>query len=171
MERDGSADRLDRPTADAAEDSGVAIRRQRLALLARTETAALERIVEQLGVTSAIPSYRVLKRPENGLAMVQARAGGNGAPFNFGEMTVTRCVVSLEQDGLLGVGYVAGRDRRKAELVALFDALAQRPDWEPRLEAALFQPESRRQAAARAARLAQVSSTRVDFFTLVRGED
>ena len=171
MERDGSGGRQDRQAAEAAEDAGVTIRRRRLALLARVETAALAEAVEQLGATTAIPPYRLLKRPENGLAMVQARAGGGGAPFNFGEMTITRCVVSLEGDGILGVGYVAGRDRRKAELVALCDALSQRSDWEPRLEAVLFQPESRRQASFRATREAQVSSTRVDFFTLVRGED
>ena len=97
-------------------------------------------------------------------------AGGTGTAFNFGEMSITRCVVALE-NGVLGVGYVAGRDRRKAELVALFDALTQNDTWRARLEPLLLAPARERQAAERAARAAQVAATRVDFFTMVRGED
>src|SRR3546814_10337591 len=67
------------------------------------------------------PAYRRLKAPETGLAMIRARAGGVGQRFNFGEMTMTRCVVVLEGTGaqkeLMGVGYVQGRDARKAELI------------------------------------------------------
>ena len=42
-----------------------------------------------------------LRRPEKGLAMLRGRIGGEGAPFNIGEATVTRAAVQLE-DGIKG---------------------------------------------------------------------
>ncbi len=74
-----------------------------------------------------LPDYTVLRGPESGLVMVRGRAGGGGAPFNLGEMTVTRCTVRTES-GLVGHAYIAGRDERRAELAALADALMQDPD-------------------------------------------
>ena len=58
--------------------------------------------------------------------MARGRPGGDGAPFNLGEMTVTRCTVRLE-DGTVGHAYVAGRDMRQAELAAVLDAVLQGP--------------------------------------------
>jgi len=116
------------------------------------------------------PDYRVVRRPEVGLVMVRARAGGSGAPFNLGEMTVTRCTIDVPS-GIAGHGYVAGRDVRHAELAAVFDALLQDPLLTARLEETVIAPleasqhERRRQQAARSA------PTRVEFFTLVRGDD
>ena len=66
--------------------------------------------------------YRVLRGPEAGLAMVRGRAGGGGAPFHLGEMTVTRCSVRTEA-GFVGHAYIAGRSERAAQLAALADAL------------------------------------------------
>ncbi len=68
-----------------------------------------------------------MRGPEGGLVMVRGRAGGGGAPFNLGEMTVTRCTVRLGS-GLVGHAYVAGREPRRAELAALVDALMQDPE-------------------------------------------
>ncbi len=56
--------------------------------------------------------------------MLRGRIGGDGAPFNVGEATVTRAAVQLAS-GETGFGYVLGRDREKARLVALCDALWQ----------------------------------------------
>ncbi|WP_374302807.1 phosphonate C-P lyase system protein PhnG [Ferrovibrio sp.] len=147
-------------------------RRRRLSLLARADRQRLEAAWESL---EPKPAFRRLKLPETGLAMVRARAGGNGQRFNLGEMTLTRCVVALEEGGsgnsIMGVGYVAGRDKRRAELAALFDALAQQPQHAAMVEAALLTPTQDDAAAARQARAAKVAATKVDFFTLVRGED
>lgn len=145
-----------------------AARRRRLSLLARTGRETLEAAWNRLDPK---PAFRRLKQPEAGLVMVRARAGGNGQRFNMGEMTVTRCVVALEEGGLMGVGYVAGRDKRRAELAALFDALAQQPRHAAMIEAELLAPMQGDLAAARQARAAKVAATKVDFFTLVRGED
>jgi alpha-D-ribose 1-methylphosphonate 5-triphosphate synthase subunit PhnG len=92
--------------------------------------------------------------------------GGNGRPFNLGEMTLTRCVVQLSDD-TSGVAYVAGRDRKKAELAAVADAMLQ----SGRMPPGALQPLREAFAQQRRARSEAVAATRVDFFTLVRGED
>ncbi|MFC3676112.1 phosphonate C-P lyase system protein PhnG [Ferrovibrio xuzhouensis] len=148
--------------------SDVGARQRRLAILVRTGRAELEAAWNGLADQ---PAYRRLKAPETGLAMIRARAGGVGQRFNFGEMTMTRCVVALDGTGAMGVGYVQGRDARKAELVALFDALSLDAARCAEIEHALIAPAEAAQVAARAARDAKVAATKVDFFTLVRGED
>ncbi|MGE3541113.1 MAG: phosphonate C-P lyase system protein PhnG [Candidatus Tectimicrobiota bacterium] len=72
------------------------------------------------------PSYTLLKTPEVGLVHIQARTSGSGQPFYLGEATVARCTVQLHS-GEIGGGYVLGRDRRHAELMAVCDALLQHP--------------------------------------------
>lgn len=112
------------------------------------------------------PAYRTLRAPEIGLVMVRGRMGGTGDAFNLGEMTVTRAAVRLEA-GASGIGYVAGRDRRHAEIAAAVDAMMQSPALRPAAEAILSPLEAayrqRREADARKA-----AATKVDFFTMVR---
>ena len=135
-----------------------------LALASRDE---LERCWAGLAVR---PGYRRLRGPEVGLVMVRARAGGTGTRFNLGEMTVTRCSVELD-DGTLGHAYAGGRDRRHAELSALFDALLQRAAPAEHLQRTLVEPLARDQHARRQAAAARAAASRVEFFTMVRGED
>jgi alpha-D-ribose 1-methylphosphonate 5-triphosphate synthase subunit PhnG len=115
------------------------------------------------------PEYRVLRGPEVGSVMVRGRAGGTGAPFNLGEMTVTRCTVELA-DGRVGHAYVGGRRERQAERAAVLDALLQDPERRPRLEDTVIGPLLARQEDRRRAIAARAAGTRVDFFTMVRGE-
>ena len=139
--------------------------RQRwLSILPKADEHALAEAADALGIPEPV---QWLRRPETGAAMVRGRMSGSGAPFNMGEMTVTRAAVRLE-DGTVGTGYVAGRALRKAELVALLDArLQQQPDLADGLlapiEAAL---KAKRQQAVRKA-----ATTKVEFFTMVRGEN
>ncbi|MFN3402322.1 MAG: phosphonate C-P lyase system protein PhnG [Ferrovibrio sp.] len=149
-------------------DAGIAARQRRLRILARADRAVLE---AALAALPQQPEWRRLKQPETGLAMVRARAGGVGQRFNLGEMTVSRCVVTLENDGKMGVGYVQGRDRRRAELVAVFDALSQDAANAEKIEQLLIAPAEQKLTDERRARDAKVAATKVDFFTLVRGED
>lgn len=116
------------------------------------------------------PAYRLVRRPEIGLVMVRARAGGSGTRFNLGEMTVTRCTVDLPS-GAVGHAYVGGRSPRHAELAAVFDGLLQDPASRPGVEVRLVGPLEAAQRERRAARQARSAPTRVEFFTLVRGED
>ena len=113
--------------------------------------------------------YQLIRAPEIGMTLVRGRMGGNGAPFNVGEMTVTRCVVRLA-DGRTGYSYLAGRDTVHAELAALADTHlqnAQPSPWLSDLISALAQAQARR----RAQKEADTAATKVEFFTLVRGEN
>jgi alpha-D-ribose 1-methylphosphonate 5-triphosphate synthase subunit PhnG len=83
---------------------------------------------------------------------------------------VTRSVVELES-GERGHGHVLGRDLERAVRVAILDALWQRETDRAVVEARVLAPIAARLAAARAKNAAETAATRVDFFTLVRGED
>lgn len=138
-----------------------------MSVLAKSAADDLEQIWANLPVK---PRFSHLRRPETGLIMVRGRTGGVGRKFNLGEMTVTRCVVALES-GLIGYGYTAGRDHRRAELAAVFDALLQDPEQWETLKLRLLEPLKRNLARERIKKSRQSAATKVDFFTMVRGED
>jgi alpha-D-ribose 1-methylphosphonate 5-triphosphate synthase subunit PhnG len=152
---------------DLAPDGATPARQRWMSVLALASTDDLERGWSDLAVR---PGYRRVRGPEVGLVMVRARAGGTGARFNLGEMTVTRCSVELE-DGTMGHAYAGGRDRRHAELSAVFDALLQRPATTELLQGTLVEPLARAQNARRQATATRAAASRVEFFTMVRGED
>ena len=103
------------------------------------------------------------------MVMLRGRVGGTGDAFNLGEATVTRCALRVGS-GALGVGYTLGRDRRKAELVALFDALLQDETRQVHLQQTVLEPLARQQAAQRDAASRSAAASKVEFFTFVRGE-
>jgi alpha-D-ribose 1-methylphosphonate 5-triphosphate synthase subunit PhnG len=138
-----------------------------MAVLAESKTAEIAQFLEQLG---PVPAYEDMRTPENGLVMVRGRIGGDGAQFNLGEATVARAVVRLAT-GEMGFGYVLGRDRVKARLIALCDALVQTAAYSAAVERQVVTPLRARLEAQRDVRARQVAATKVDFFTLVRGED
>lgn len=142
-----------------------------MATLAKADLADLEQFYQVLG---EVPAYQYLRSPEIGLTMVRGRIEGTGQPFNLGEITLTRCVVQIvganSDETIAGFGYVAGRSQRHAELAALYDALLQHPDWHVTVWREVMQP-LQTAAQARSEQIqAQVESTRVNFFTLKRGE-
>jgi alpha-D-ribose 1-methylphosphonate 5-triphosphate synthase subunit PhnG len=149
----------------ASPEGEHALRQGWLAVLARAATGELE---AHWAATDQ-PTITVLRQPEIGLVMARGRAGGTGQRFNLGEITVTRCSVRTAE-GQIGHGYVSGRDKRRAELVASFDALLQAPLRHAGLMSRVVEPLARTQAAARAATAAKAAATRVEFFTMVRGE-
>jgi len=110
-----------------------------------------------------------LREPESGLVMVRGRIGGDGAPFNLGEATVSRAAVRLVT-GEVGFGYTLGRDHDKARMIALCDALIQTIDHADTVEAQVVGPLRARMISERNRRAAETAATRVDFYTLVRGE-
>lgn len=139
-----------------------------MGLLAKARPAEIEAAWAGLGAAEV--AHEWLRRPEVGMAMVRGRAGGSGQSFCLGEMTMTRCAVRLA-DGQVGFGYVAGRSVRHAELAALCDALLQAPSWHDRVMAAVVAPLQDAVRARRDDRARKTAATRVDFFTMVRGED
>jgi alpha-D-ribose 1-methylphosphonate 5-triphosphate synthase subunit PhnG len=137
-------------------------RRRWMAVLARASGHA---IAARLDAAPALPAWTRLRGPETGLVMVRGRAGGDGAPFNLGEITVTRCAVRLT-DGTVGHAYVAGRDAHQAELAAALDAALQAAERHDALMAAVITPLAAAQADAAARDARRAAATRVEFFTM-----
>jgi alpha-D-ribose 1-methylphosphonate 5-triphosphate synthase subunit PhnG len=140
----------------------------RQAAMAVLVHAAADRIAALLAPIE-LPTSTTLRQPENGLVMVRGRIGGDGAAFNLGEATVTRAAVRLAS-GECGFGYTLGRDRDKARLIALCDALIQTNEYADTIETSVLAPLRAEQAAARRRQAEQTAATKVDFYTLVRGE-
>ncbi|MDQ0303088.1 phosphonate C-P lyase system protein PhnG [Ancylobacter polymorphus] len=141
-------------------------RQDAMALMARAEAGELEAV---LAGFAPLPAASDLKPPEVGLVMLRGRTGGDGAPFNLGEATVSRAAVRLE-GGASGFAYRLGRDVKAARAAAILDALWQDEARRAEVDAALA-PVRARLAAEAAQVRAETAATKVDFFTLVRGED
>ncbi len=118
----------------------------------------------------ARPEVHAIRQPEVGLVMVRGRAGGGGSPFNLGEVSVTRALIRLDS-GTIGIANVLGRDRQHARLGAIFDALWQEEfDFTGPAHRLVAQVENRLRSDDRQ-RSEETAATRVDFFTVARGED
>ncbi len=115
------------------------------------------------------PDYTVLQGPESGLIMVQARLDERNGRFFLGEVTVTKCTVTLRQ-GTVGVSMILGRRPRHAEIAAVLDAELQDSMKNPHLVETLVEPLAKRRHEAERREAGRVASTRVDFMTMVRGE-
>ena len=133
-------------------------------MLARADAAALERVV----TTLELPRHEFVRTPECGMVMLRGRIGGTGDAFNVGEATATRSAVRIGDR--LGVGYTLGREPRKAELIAVLDALLQDPQRRDPLLRELVEPLARAQAMRREHESRAAAASRVEFFTLVRGD-
>ena len=150
-------------TAD--QNAKQAQRKAAMAVLAHSGAVAIAGRLAAI----ALPDHENLREPENGLVMVRGRAGGDGAPFNLGEATVSRAAVRLST-GEVGFGYTLGRDRQKARMIALCDALIQSAEHAGTVETQVLAPLRATIAAEQNRKAAETAATRVDFYTMVRGE-
>lgn len=155
---------------DGSETSAqLAARRRWMSVLARASAGELDAIAADIG---GLPAHEVLKPAETGTIMVEARAGGTGRRFNLGEATMTRCVVRLTSDGeCLGYAYALGTERRKARTSAILDAILQAGAGDARVVREHVERLALAQSARREQVLRKAAATKVDFFTLVRGQD
>lgn len=112
----------------------------------------------------------VIRPPETGLVMLRGRIGGTGSAFNLGEATVTRCAVRIAK-GHEGYAYVMGRNHGHAKLAAVCDALLQDESQHGKVDAEVLQPLQKLMADQRSLAARKAAATKVDFFTLVRGEN
>jgi alpha-D-ribose 1-methylphosphonate 5-triphosphate synthase subunit PhnG len=148
------------------DESGRHARRKAtMSVLAHSDAAEIARHLDAI----TQPAYENLREPENGLVMVRGRVGGDGAPFNIGEATVSRAAVRLAS-GEVGFGHTLGRDRAKARMIALCDALLQSNEFAEVVEAKVLAPLRAALISMRDRKAAETAATRVDFYTLVRGE-
>jgi alpha-D-ribose 1-methylphosphonate 5-triphosphate synthase subunit PhnG len=135
-----------------------------MGLLARAKVAHLAALLPD-----PLPDHSLLRAPEIGAVMVRGRAGATGAPFNLGEMTVTRCSLRLTS-GAVGHAVVQGRDRGHARRAATVDALMQ-TEAASAIRASVLAPLTEAETTARLIRAEKAAATKVEFFTMVRGED
>ena len=119
-------------------------RKWALGVLARADAEALSALWE---AWPSKPGYTWLRKPESGLVMVRGRMGGEGVPFNLGEMTVTRCALPL------------------------VDALHQRSEDHEAVRCEILLPLERSLEASRATAAAETAASRVEFFTMARGDN
>jgi len=150
----------------APSSEAIAARQTLMRVCAQAHQAEITQALEVLG---PLPEAEDIRAPECGLVMLRGRIGGDGAPFNLGEATVTRATVRIGET--LGYAYLLGRCAQRARLAAIVDALGQDAEWRARLEEALVAPVTARRTAEQQAEAAETAKTRVNFFTLVRGED
>ncbi|WP_069298636.1 phosphonate C-P lyase system protein PhnG [Neptunicoccus sediminis] len=141
-------------------------RRNWMGLLAKSAPQAVKELCQTLSETHR---FTVLRQPETGGVMVRGRTGGTGSAFNVGEVTVTRCSLRLDE-GTVGHSYVQGRDKAHATQAALVDALMQTPAAD-RIETEILHPLRETRARQQAAIQLRANATKVDFFTMVRGDD
>ena len=145
----------------------VAGRQRRLSVLAKAPGKDLLSLWKQIGLD---PAVELLRGPESGLVALRGRIGGNGQPFHVGEVSATRVTVRIGS-GQVGHAMISGRDTRKAQLVAVIDALAQDPAYTDMIERDIVAPLEQSAEAADAKMRTETAATRVNFFTMVRGED
>jgi alpha-D-ribose 1-methylphosphonate 5-triphosphate synthase subunit PhnG len=141
------------------------LRRHWLSVLAKAEPDQIEALWSDLPEQ---PNWTPVRQPETGMVMVRGRVGGDGNRFNLGEMTMTRSAVRLS-NGQTGLGYVQGRSRRHAELTAVLDAMLQSPEYRSAGASQLIEALVSRQAEQRDVRSRKAATTKVEFFTMVRG--
>ncbi|HXI07869.1 MAG: phosphonate C-P lyase system protein PhnG [Bradyrhizobium sp.] len=151
--------------AVTAKSAMMTRRKAAMTVLAHSDAAGIAKCLGALDV----PAHEALREPENGLVMVRGRIGGDGAPFNLGEATVSRAAVRLAS-GEVGFGYTLGRDLAKARMIALCDAMMQSHGHADAVEAKVLAPLRAAMATKRSRRSAEAAATRVDFYTMVRGE-
>jgi alpha-D-ribose 1-methylphosphonate 5-triphosphate synthase subunit PhnG len=142
-------------------------RRAAMAVLAQADTPEIQ---QGLAAVADPLRYVELRPVATGLVMVRGRIGGDGPPFNLGEATVTRAAVRMDS-GEVGFSYLLGRDHDKARLAAVCDALWQSDACRDAIERHVLAPIRERLERERVQKREQSAATRVDFFTLVRGED
>lgn len=142
-------------------------RQEAMAILARAPAGRLTELWRESGLPD---DGQLLRGPETGLVALRGRIGGGGAPFNFGEATVTRASVKLPS-GEIGHSYALGREQEKARIAATVDALRQRTEFAAATEDKILAPLRRALAEEDEQRRSEVAATRVEFFTMTRGED
>lgn len=130
--------------------------------------AARKERLDALFPRDRLPAFTYLRRPETGLVMLRGRQGGTGSPFNIGEATLTRCSIRLG-DGRVGHAFVMGRSHDHALSAAVCDALLQGPE-NARLTQEVITPLAHERAERERQMALKNAATKVDFFTMVRGD-
>ncbi|SIS52864.1 phosphonate C-P lyase system protein PhnG [Neptunomonas antarctica] len=142
--------------------------RQRwMSVMAKSSGELLHNLSDSLIDTA---QFETIRAPEVGLTQVRARMGGTGSQFNLGDMTITRCVVRSIA-GHYGYSYIAGRNKAHALRAAELDALLQSSNNGSTIRQQVIELLEEQLMREQQQKTAETSTTKVNFFTLVRGED
>lgn len=141
-------------------------RQRLLGILAQSDMPA---ILECWSALNINPECELVRGPETGLIALRGRMGGGGAAFNFGEAIVTRATVKLS-NGSIGHAAALGRDPGKAKLSAIIDAVAQDSAMKTEITSKIIDPLAEKITSRDVRRASETAATKVDFFTLVRGD-
>lgn len=115
-------------------------------------------------------NYVYLRKPELGLLMLEGKT--QATRFNLGEMLVTRCSIRLhEPKDVQGFSWIAGNRPEHAFLAALGDALMQVSTHADALHRGLFAAIRTYEKKRALLHRQKFAPSRVQFFTMVRGED
>ena len=125
----------------------------------------LKNCIENINYTK---DYKIIYGPNVGSIMIRGRLGGNGDPYNLGEATLTKCVIKLEE-GTTGYSYHLGRDKIRAEYAAVLDALMQDKNYYFKLQSMILDLKDKINKKENHI-INESNSSKVDFFTLVRGD-
>jgi alpha-D-ribose 1-methylphosphonate 5-triphosphate synthase subunit PhnG len=140
----------------------------RKAMMATLADAGLRELLDGLAAIGAVDMTE-MRPAETGLVMLRGCIDGDGAAFNLGEAPVTRAAVRLAT-GETGFSYILGRDKEKARAAALCDALWQSGRHRDAVDRHILAPVRARCIRERQRAREEAAATKVDFFTLVRGE-
>jgi alpha-D-ribose 1-methylphosphonate 5-triphosphate synthase subunit PhnG len=141
-------------------------RAQWMSLLAQAEPTELAQAMAPFAPPATATTW--LRPPQTGLYMLRGRIGGTGPQFNLGEVSVTRCSVQIGER--IGHAWVRGSNGRHAELAACADALMQDAEQHPHLHAQVLEPLRQSLHQRRASASRKAAASKVEFFTVVRGE-
>ena len=144
----------------------IKLRKKNLGILAKAND---EFLINLFNRTSLPKNYSWLRKPEIGTVMVQGRIGATGDQFNVGEITVPRCSLKINGD-IVGHGYSKGRNKDKVKIIALCDALSQTNELES-VRKLIINPLEIEASKNKKQEREKAEATKVDFFTMVRGED
>ncbi len=150
----------------SADKADIAARQRVMRVLAQAPDQKLEDLYDKFADK---PDWTFARKPETGLVMTRGRIGGGGAPFNLGEITVTRAAIQLPS-GEVGHAYCQGRNQRKAAIAAFFDAAWLSDTFRQHVERDIIAPLEQEQLSAKKDKLKKAAATKVDFFTMVRGD-
>ncbi len=143
---------------------------QRQQLISVLAKSSLQDIKQCWGHSLDDYEYNTLRQPQTGMVMAVARTEAKGEPFNLGEVSVTRCALRLSS-GETGIGYVMGSNKEHALHVAILDAVAQQQNQYAEIHTQVIQPLQQKLLQTHKAQQQKTDTSRVDFFTMVRGED
>ena len=116
-------------------------------------------------IAASLPLNAADARERTARGQVQTARGAAS-----GEATVTRCAVRLNS-GEEGHAYVMGRNAAHAHLAAICDALLQTEEGASEVRGKVLAPLEVKLQESQILASTKAAATKVDFFTMVRGDD